>query len=468
MKKQQSTSTRSIHQSVAPKFELKTGSKSIAIEFTNQRLSPHAGTTAFWGWAHSINVPQKLKAALPHPLPRSNNSLLPHEKALGFVQGIICDGRKLTHCSHLRHDPMVPEVLDIKRVASQSSFTRFFKGFDSAASNSQCFRSLFRFCMDQLPSADGYTLDLDSTRLLHRDGHQEGVAGGYTKEGIKPCLHPLLGVLGEARMVAQFWLRPGNTNCSNNAVAFINELFSNLPSHIRIKAVRADSGFSSHEILSLLEEKGLPYMVVVKFRKPLAQLATKHTKWIRVLPGVEVADVEYEFAKSGTPRRVVLVRQEEKEDRKGGKYLLDVPGYTYQAVMTNLPASTHSPLQIWSRYNDRADCENVVKELQQGFAIKHLCLEKFYATEGALGLATFAYNLVLLFQRHLGWRTRATLETVRRWLFVTAGSISRPAGKTTIKLAVPKSSRKWWIDTWEKILSILPNCNSVEERPGFG
>jgi hypothetical protein len=47
--------------------------------------------------------------------------------------------------------------------------------------------------MMRLPSLHGgYSLDLDSTRLLHEDGHQEGVTVGYTRLGNKPCLHPLL------------------------------------------------------------------------------------------------------------------------------------------------------------------------------------------------------------------------------------------------------------------------------------
>ena len=55
-------------------------------------------------------------------------------------------------------------------------------------------------------------MDLDSTRLLPKDGQQEGVQGGDTKQGIKPCLHPLVAVLAEVRLVAQLWLRPGNTS----------------------------------------------------------------------------------------------------------------------------------------------------------------------------------------------------------------------------------------------------------------
>ena len=50
-------------------------------------------------------------------------------------------------------------------------------------------------------------------------------------------------------------------------------------------------------------------------------------------------------------------------------------------------------------------------------------------------------------------------------LFVTAGVLSHPAGKTTVKLAVPPREQAWWRGLWEKILSPFPNCNAVENRP---
>jgi hypothetical protein len=34
----------------------------------------------------------------------------------------------------------------------------------------------------------------------------------YTPHGFKPCLHPLLAVLAEVRLVAQLWLRSGNAS----------------------------------------------------------------------------------------------------------------------------------------------------------------------------------------------------------------------------------------------------------------
>ena len=254
MKSTQSLGTRPVHQTVAPGFNFKSGDKAIAVKFTDQRLSPHAGSAAFWGWLHPLGWSKTLARALPHT-PLSNNRLAPLAKALSFMHGLLCEARKLTHVAYLRRDPLAPELLNIARVPSQSSLSRFFADFGSAAVNLRCFRPLWHWCIDRLPSRkEGYTLDLDSTRLLHEDGKQEGVAVGYTKRGLKPCLHPLLAVLAEVRVVAQLWLRAGNAACGNNAVAFFQDLWENLPRHIRLRGVRADSGFCLPELLALWEK----------------------------------------------------------------------------------------------------------------------------------------------------------------------------------------------------------------------
>jgi len=470
MKRKQSSGTRPVHQTVAGEFEFKTSSKSIAIGFTDQRLSPHAGSVTFWGWLRGGDGISTLRKVLPHPLPLSNNHLLPVEKALAFIHGLLCDARKLTHVAYLRRDPVVPELIGVRRVASQSVLSRFFQCFDSAGTNLRCFRPLWHWSLNRLPSAkEGYTLDLDSTRLLHEDGHQEGVAVGYTRQGLKPCLHPLLAVIAEVRLVAQLWLRPGNTACGSNVTAFFLDLWENLPRHICLRGVRADAGFCLPELLALWEQLRLPYVVVAQLSQPIQRLIKGDLLWQPTeVPGTEVAELEYQSMHWPHPRRLVLIRHQVREDEsRGGKRLLDVPGYRFQALVTSLPEATHPPLAVWRYYNGRSDCENVIKELREGFALPTLCLEQFWATEAALSLATLTYNLSVLFQRHLGWQQKVTIHSLRFWLFVTAGVLSYPRGKTTIKLAVPDRERAWWRRLWQKILNPLPNCNAVENRPAF-
>lgn len=392
-------------------------------------------------------------------------------EGVGFYARFNLRGAQVDTRGLFRRDPVVPELLGIRRVASQSVLSRFFQGFGSAGANLRCFRPLWHWCMDRLPSAkDGYTLDLDSTRLLHEDGHQQGVAVGYTRKGLKPCLHPLLAVLAEVRLVCQFWLRAGNASCGGNATAFFLDLWENLPRHIRLRGVRADAGFCLPELLALWETLGLPYVVVAQLNLPVQQLIKKGLQWRSTeIAGTEVAESELHYKSWPHARRLVLIRHQihEPEDTRAGKKLLDVPGYRFQALVTSLPSATHPPLTVWRYYNGRSDCENVVKELQGGFALPTLCLNSFWATEAALSLATLTYNLSVLFQRYLGWQTKVTIHSLRFWLFITAGVLSYPRGKTTIKLAVPVRERAWWRRLWTKITAPFPNCNAVENRPVF-
>ena len=303
---------------MAGTLEFKSNGKAIAIGFTDQQLSPHAGSALFWGWLRPLDWCQRLAGALPHPLPRSNHKPLPLEKALAFMHGLLCDARKLTHVAYLRRDPLVPELLGITRVASQSVLTRFFQGFTSAGDNLRCFRPLWHWGLDRLPSQQaGDTLDLDSTRLLHKDGEQAGVSSGYTKQGIKPCLHPLLAVLAEVRLVAQLWLRPGNTTCGNNVTAFFLDLWENLPRHLRLRGVRADAGFCLPELLALWEQLKLPYVVVARLSQPIQTLLKSDLQWMATeVPGTEVAELEYQAMSWPHPRRLALLRHRVSDDEE--------------------------------------------------------------------------------------------------------------------------------------------------------
>ena len=87
MKKNQSEGGSPLHQTVAEGFEFKLGGKSIAVEFTDQKLSAHAGSAPFWAWLHGAGWKVKLAEHLPHRAPASNNHLTALDKALAFTHG---------------------------------------------------------------------------------------------------------------------------------------------------------------------------------------------------------------------------------------------------------------------------------------------------------------------------------------------------------------------------------------------
>ena len=174
-KKHTSTDVSGSGTATSPSITFKAGTRECKIRFSDQKLTAHAGTAGFWAWLWSTPLIPLISGILPHPKPRSNNNIQPLTKFLALLQGLLCGMQRVAHASYLRHDPLHAELLNVMRLPSQSVLSRFLGGFRGAAANLAVFDPLWRWCLAQLPSRKGgYALDLDSTRLLHEDGHQEG------------------------------------------------------------------------------------------------------------------------------------------------------------------------------------------------------------------------------------------------------------------------------------------------------
>jgi len=444
-------------QTVRLQIDTAAGCPSIRIGFTDQRLTAHGGMVVWSHFLHQKRFRHELAQVLPHD-PTSPNAYVPTDIALGFVGGVLCGADKLSRVAWLQSDPAVAEVLGIEAVPSQSTLSRFFGVFTQPA-NDRLAR-MHGWAAGKLPSRkEGYTLDLDSWALLHKDGQQEGVASGYTKQGLKPCHRPLIAALAEAKLVTSFWLRQGNSVCANGAANFLRATLQGLPPHIRIGLLRADSGFADESVLCAAEEAGLAFIVVARLTSPVQKFC-RHADadWqLTEVPGLEVQEI----AGKRPGRRLIVLRQRiAQRPEAGGKTLFDLPSYRFQALWTNLPSSVDA-LAVWRRYLGRADVENRIKELGAQFGIRGLCCQSFWATEAMYHLAIAAYNLCVLLQRRLGQLEKVELNTLRWRLFARAAVWSRARGKPTLKLAVQGEAHRGW---WREILSKLtapPNCHAV-------
>lgn len=344
----------------APSITLKAGTREWKIGFSDQKLTAHAGTAGFRAWLWSTPLIALITELLPHAKPRSNNNIQPRTKFLALCsRGCFAACNAWLMPDTCGTNPLHAQLLDARRLSTKSVLSRFLGGFRSAAANLAVFDPLWRWCLAQLPSRKGgYALDLDSTRLLHEDGHQEGVLTGYTRMGTKPCLHPLLAVLSEVKLIAGFWLRSGNCACANNAVAFFRSLWERLPSQVRLRVVRADSGFCMPELLDLREELQLPFIVVGRLTTHIKFLLRSGMQWQQSgIKGTEVSELRHREGAWKKERRLIMVRHTAAEKKRpGGKKLLETPGYLYQVLVTSHPAHTHSALTVWREYNGRADC----------------------------------------------------------------------------------------------------------------
>jgi hypothetical protein len=443
------------NQTVRLDLGTKDGVKSMRIGFTDQRLTAHGGLAVWTRFITERGLREQLRSVLPHA-PTSPNAYDPTDTALGFIGGVLCGADKLARVAHLAHDPAVAEVLGIEAVPSQSTLSRFFARCDRRAG--EALSGLHRWAVQDLPErSEGYTLDLDSFSLIHEDGHQEGVRVGYTRKGLKPCHRPIVAALAEVPLVAHFWLRPGNTACVSNAANFLHDTLAGLPAHVRIGLVRADSGFCTQGMIAELERQHLPYILTAALRSPVRTLCRhEDAAWTPTeVKGIDVQDLAHDGF-----RLVVLRQRIADRPQGGGKQLLEVPGYKFQALRTNLPATT-SALEVWRRYNGRADIENRIKELGTQFGLKGLCCRSFWATEAACHLAICAYNLCVALQRRLGQPQRAELTTLRWRLFSCAAVFSHAAGKPTLKLAVTTEKRRHWWRALLRQMASKDDCYAV-------
>ena len=111
-------------------------------------------------------------------------------------------------------------------------------------------------------------------------------------------------------MVANFWLRSGNTYTSNNFRGFLSDTIEKLNGK-KIGLIRADSGFYGKDIFDYLEENEQvgSYIIAARQYKPIQQKIAGHPLWIKVSNGIEVGETSYQSPLWDKPRRLVMVRQ---------------------------------------------------------------------------------------------------------------------------------------------------------------
>ena len=203
---------------------------------------------------------------------------------------------------------------------------------------------LYKWFFDNLVF-DNYTLDFDSTVMV-REGEQEGAVKGYNpKRPGRNSHHPLIAFVSDIRMIADYWLRPGNTAASTNYLSFLEDTLENLAGK-RVGLIRMDSGFFTKEILDYLEQKGLEYIVACRFTWPIKRELVGGKAWVEVADGIEMAETVYQAQSWTAPRRIVMVRQEiEKRPDAAGKLVKqlclfedqsDFGEYRYSCFVTNL------------------------------------------------------------------------------------------------------------------------------------
>jgi hypothetical protein len=347
-------------------------------------------------------------------------------------------------------DSTVVRLIGWSRAAGDKAMMRLFGRFDMLT-NERVQAQVYRWFFSKISTLKQLTLDVDST-VITRNGAQQGAARGYNpnRQG-RGSHHPLLAFVAEARMVANFWLRPGNTASANNLLQFLESTLHHLGDKT-VGLLRADSGFFDEAILSRLEEKRIPYIVAARLTQPLQRQIYQAGGWWALDNGIELTELRYRATGGKSERRLIVVRQSLKRKSAPGKTLSlfaddpHIQGWRYGAVLTSLALPM---AEVWRTYRGRADCENRIKELKADFGLDAFNMQDFWATEAALGFAMLAYNLMSLFrQAVMRSKVQHTLSTLHGLVLAIGASWHQDASQSRLLLSVPRRKRTWFAGLW--------------------
>jgi len=418
-----------MHPFITPLF----GKAKVKLAQTPRAITPFGGLASFVSFLEQIGYAQQVRAHLPWHLTSPNAIPLVHTLT-AFCVGVIVGARRFAHTEMARADRALHAQLGLERWPGADTVRSFFHRFTQATVQS-FWRPLWVWLLGlvRCPAA-GFTLDLDST-VFQRCGHQEGAAKGYNpRRPGRKSHHPLLAVLAEVPLVLHGWLRSGNSGAARGVVAFLSEALALLPLGLRLRCVRADSGFFEDDLLTFLEAQRLSYLVVARLTQRLKRRAAVLSQWQEVDEHYALGEFRARLFGWWVERRFVVVRERVREDKEAvGRTLLDVPGYTFRIWVTNRP---EAPLELWRDYNRRATVEQRIEELKNDLGADDFCTQNFWATEAAFLAVLFTFNLLSLYQQ-LGtpkadYRQPATLRTA---VFVCGAILGRAGHQTVLHLS---------------------------------
>jgi hypothetical protein len=429
--------------------------KPVLVRFDGELRTSDAGLTLLAGIDRRLGLTATLAGSLDDPrdpsrVVHSFESLLRQR-----VYSIALGCPDTNDAAHLSRDPALllacgRRADDPRGLAAQPTLSRFdhaVRGRALVAMQRQLEDFVVRRLRQRHPRPRRIFIDLDpSVDPTHGQQPFAYFNGHYDTW----CYLPMLGFLsveGEAEQhLFHARLRAGLAKEAKGTPALLRRIVANVRrsyGKARI-CVRLDAGFAYPQVLEVLDELRVEYMVAIGGNAVLSRAAERHLRAAASLTetfGRSTAlfgDVVYRTRSWTRDRRVIfkaeVLRAAGKSDRRNDRY-----------VITNLRGSAQA---IWSLYCRRGDSENRIKELKNDLAIDRTSCTRFLANQMRVLTTAAAY---VLFQELRGAlrRTelrRAMVGTLRLRLLRIGATITESVRRVVVSM--PSSHP--WKDLWRR------------------
>ena len=450
----------------------------VSIAFTNRAITSWGGLSTIV--AKLLEV-LEFRSWVEKEIPineKSNNAKGVYEKVLSTFLTILCGGERFSHLSWWGHGvDAIKECFDVKWIPkASSSLTRFWGKINTQNLSEKVSKSARELAVAIIMwhNIKEDTLNLDSS-VLTRYGNQEGAKIGYNpKKRGRPSHNPIIAFLGSGYIV-NIWNRSGDTSSGQGAADFYNQSRLALGSEFRIKRVLCDSGFYLIEFIEYLESEAHRYIIAVPISQAIQREILGIKNWKNISKGIEVGEFSFEHAdpKWTKPRRYVVVKQSiNKRPKALGKQpslfqdLEDWSQYRFSVMVTN--ELDLKPEEVWREYRPRANDENVIKDLKEGYGFESFNLKNFWSTEAVLTVIGLVfYNLIVYLNSTIinPNRPREQLKTLRYKYFILPGLLGSGGRKKILRISVQEKSMRAKIISMLKRIHLIPhrlNCIAVE------
>ena len=450
----------------------------VKIEFTNKPITAWGGlATILAKLLEVVEFRSWVEAAIPIE-ESSNNAKGVYEKVLATFLTVLSGGERFSHLAWWSHGiDAIKKSFDVQWLPkAASTITRFWGKVTTqvlADRVADAARRLAR-TITTWQGITGDTLNLDSSVLI-RYGNQQGAKKGYNpKKRGRPSHHPLLAFLGSGYVV-NVWNRSGDTGTGQGAVRFFAQTLVSLGRDFHVTRVLCDSGFYDIAFITYLEDTRFSYILAVPISQTIQREVLRVTQWYTVSKGVEVGEFIFQHRdhKWTKPRRYVVVRQSIiKRPKASGKQpslfkdLEDWSTYRISVMITNNTTST--PEEIWKHYRPRANDENVVKDLKEGYGFESFNVHNFWATEAVLVMIAMVFhNLIVYLNKTIVNPNRAQgqLKTLRHKYFTLPGQLGTGGRKYVLRLSIQEQNLRATVIFIMRRISLIShrlNCIALD------
>jgi Transposase DDE domain group 1 len=295
-----------------------------------------------------------------------------------LLLAVLAGHWRYAHISALRGDGVNPELLGMRKVASEDSVRRALSAMQEEESEVWLKKHLKATYEPLLEEA--WALDVDTTvKPLY--GHQEDAKVGYNPQKPGRPSHAYHSYfIANLRMVMDVEVQAGNQTAASFAQPELWRLLDGMGKPSQPRFLRGDCNWGTERAMEGAEQRRIPYVFKLKQSANVKKLIAKlfgNDQWVDAGQGWQGLGTELQLSGWSQARRVVVLRRplregvaaEKKSKKKNAKQLsLDLPEATYRGVLYEyavLVTSLRDEVRtIAQHYRDRGDSENNFDELK--------------------------------------------------------------------------------------------------------